>query len=251
MPLEITEGRYRGWDAIFLTAGPLEVALAPGLGGRVLQATFEGIEVFRVEPRAPGAPGERRPAGGSAAGLVSSAGGHFAPDEGRALDEGPYRVRVAGRGERRTVWMESPLAAGVRLVRGVDVGGGVLSIGTRLERVEEGPAALAIREVAHLAGPRAVEIAGGRCAPPAGEALLVAERAAGPLRVEVAGGVGARVDFLPRPRPGAEYPRGASVALAWIPEGAGAELAIHAPLASLTKGEQAALSVVWSFARND
>lgn len=252
----------------------------PGLGGRVMQVALAGEEIFYAEPR-PIAwpPAERRFWGGSKTWLApqSAWGGPF--PEPRELDESAYRVRVTGAGDRRTVWMESPIAAasGLRVVRGVDLAPGILSIGTRLENHGERPATAGIWDVTQLLKPCAVTIAAAADIEPCAdeglspaaaahvltrapdattircdraERFKLGARAPGPILVRRLDRLplAACVDFLPRPRASAEYAHGgrnvevfSSGDLPYL------EVEVHAPLAHLTKGEQAALSVVWTF----
>jgi hypothetical protein len=275
--LDIAEGTYLGWDAIFLTAGSLTATLVPACGGRVMQIARGGVELLYAEPRPaawPPAPGARRYWGGSKAWLSPQAAWGGDSPEPRALDEGAWRARVTGAGDRRTVWMESPVdaATGLRLVRGVDLAAGVLSIGTRLENRGAAPAARGIWEVAQLRRPCAVTVAAapldpypeeGRApadalaAAPGGGTTVRCDRAARfkfgaraapPVRIErLDAPVAVRLDFLPRPAPGAHFAHGGRNVEVFnsgdLPYG---EVEFHAPLLALAPGEQAALSVVWT-----
>jgi hypothetical protein len=86
---------YLGWPSLSLRRGSLEATLVPSCGGRVLQLSVAGVELFYAEPRPPSwppSPADRRYWGGDKTWLApQSAWGSPFP-EPRILDEGEYEV---------------------------------------------------------------------------------------------------------------------------------------------------------------
>ncbi len=47
-------GRFKGWDCCLLTMGPLELALVPQVGGRIMGCAFGGHQLFFTQPEREG-----------------------------------------------------------------------------------------------------------------------------------------------------------------------------------------------------
>jgi hypothetical protein len=53
IPVALKQRSYKGWDAWFLQRGPLELALVPQVGGRIMGMIWQGHDLLHL-PTPPG-----------------------------------------------------------------------------------------------------------------------------------------------------------------------------------------------------
>lgn len=175
--VQVTRRAYRGWDALVVECGELELALVPQVGGRILGVSWRGRELAythaelegRVEPVFETAdPRARKRELGF---LYWGGDKTWLAPQGRwndalpflDLDSGPYEARIVEGGPRRVVIaMTSPVCreSGMRLTRTVAVGGGEpgWSLTHRMHNCSPVEAEWALWDVMQIRQPALVEM---------------------------------------------------------------------------------------------